>query len=87
MQANALGYLRRYADPRAEEALAAALKADDPLLRRPPRRASRLPRPAGPVAGAGRRTAAVRLSALVSIVNGAVRPASARTATDYPRQR
>ena len=58
MQANALGYLRHYPDPRARAALVAALTADHPLLRMVA--ASSLegsPSRAGAVAGAGRSAA------------------------------
>lgn len=77
VQANALGYLRRYRDPAAEAALVAALSADHPLLRMVA---------ASSLAGSTRRGAlwntlddpkrAVRLSALVSIVNGGDRPST-----------
>lgn len=77
VQANALGYLRRYRDPAAESALVAALSDAHPLLRMVA---------ASSLQGAGRRGAlwnalddakrAVRLSALVSIVNGGDRPSS-----------
>jgi predicted CXXCH cytochrome family protein len=78
MQANALGYLRRYADPRADAALADALRAEHPLLRMVA--ASGLEGSPGLPAlwqalDDSRR--AVRLSALVSIVNGGARPATA----------
>ena len=76
MQANALGYLRNYPDQRARAALVAALEAEHPLLRMVA--ASSL---------AGRRGSArwqaladprraVRLSALVSMVNAGARPSS-----------
>ena len=75
MQANALGYLRNYPDARAQSALIEALAAEHPLLRMVA--ASSL---GGPGAQASLLRAlddsrrAVRLSALVSLVNGGVRP-------------
>ena len=86
MQANALGYLRRYADPRARAALVAGLSADHPLLRMVA--ASSLEgSPAEPALWQAlddpRR--AVRLSALVSIVNGGTRPASPQDRDRFAR--
>ena len=75
MQANALGYLRNYPDARAQSALTEALAAEHPLLRMVA--ASSL---GGPGAQASLLQALddslrhVRLSALVSLVNGGVRP-------------
>jgi predicted CXXCH cytochrome family protein len=86
IQANALGYLRRYADPRAEAALAAALTADHPLLRMVAASslegASGLPALWQALDDARR---AVRLSALVSIVNGGARPTTARDRDRFTR--
>jgi len=74
-QANALGYLRRYDDPRSEAALIAALGADVPILRVVA--ASSLTRP-GAVPSLWRALddprRAVRLSAFVSLINGATQP-------------
>jgi predicted CXXCH cytochrome family protein len=74
-RANALGYLRRYDDPRAGAALVAALDAEDPVLRTVA--ASSLVQPAAIPAlwrALGDSHRAVRLSALVSLVNGAMQP-------------
>jgi predicted CXXCH cytochrome family protein len=78
MQANALGYLRNYSDPRAQSTLTQALGAEHPLLRMVAASSLR-----GPGAQASLLRAlddsrrAVRLSALVSLVNGGVRPPAA----------
>ena len=78
MQANALGYLRNYPDARAQSALIEALGAEHPLLRMVAASSLR-----GPGAQASLLQAlddsrrAVRLSALVSLVNGGVRPPAA----------
>jgi predicted CXXCH cytochrome family protein len=86
MQANALGYLRQYRERSAEGALVAALSADHPLLRMVA---------ASSLQGSGQRAAlwkalddpkrAVRLSALVSIINGGDRPASAANRASFAR--
>jgi hypothetical protein len=70
MQANALGYLRDYDDPRARRTLIEALQADHPLLRMVA--ASSLGSAGGPPAlwqALDDPRRAVRMSALVSLVN------------------
>jgi hypothetical protein len=94
VQANALGYLRRYRDPAAERALVAALSAAHPLLRMVA--ASGLQSSSQRAAlwnALNDATRAVRLSALVSIVNGGDRPSSpeerarfARVSVDFADQ-
>jgi hypothetical protein len=85
-RANALGYLRRYREPAAERTLVAALADDHPLLRMVA---------ASSLQGSAERGAlwktlddpkrAVRLSALVSIINGGDGPASAADRARFAR--
>ena len=78
MQANALGYLRSYADASAQSALVQALTAEHPLLRMVAAASLRGPGAQPSLLQAlddSRRT--VRLSALVSLVNGGNPPAAA----------
>jgi predicted CXXCH cytochrome family protein len=74
-QANALGYLRGYADQRARAALVEALGSDAPILRMVAASSLRGPAVQEALVGAlADPTRSVRLSALVSLVNGGVRP-------------
>ncbi len=86
MQANALGYLRQYPDAEARAALVAALTADHPLLRMVA--ASSLAGSGGPAAlwqALDDPRRAVRLSALVSIVNSGGRPPAAGDRARFAR--
>ena len=86
IRANALGYLRRYADPRAEAALVRALQSGDPLLRMVAAASfqhSAMHPALWRALDDGRRS--VRLSALVSIVNGGGRPATEADRVGFAR--
>ena len=77
MQANGLGCLRNYPDQRARAALVAALEAEHPISRASAAASSLRGAEVQTLAGAlsdPRR--AVRLSALVSMVNAGARPSS-----------
>ena len=76
MQANALGYLRNYPGQRTRAALVAALEAEHPILRMAAAsslRGAEVQTLAGALSDPRR---AVRLSALVSMVNAGARPSS-----------
>jgi hypothetical protein len=76
-QANALGYLRGYADERARTALVEALRSEAPILRMVAASSLRGPSAQDALVSAlADPSRSVRLSALVSLVNGGVRPAA-----------
>jgi len=97
IQANAVGYLRHYADQRAVSALIAAATAVQPVIRATALLSLKLPAdaPAGPRTGAAVRGAllgalddprrAVRLSSLVSLINVGGEPFGPEDETRFRR--
>lgn len=86
VQANALGYLRAYPDERASNALIAALAADSPALRMVAAASLRRSGAEGPLLEAlDDRLRAVRLSALISLINIGTPPTTAADRQRFAR--